>query len=644
VALDERTGGAGDRRRQQLLTGCDADQVEAITTEATPLLVLAGAGSGKTRVLTRRIAWRVLSASAASSHVLALTFTRKAASELRTRLRALGLPDSVTAGTFHAVALAELKRLSAERHQSPPVILSSKARVLIELTEGGFPAASTPRGRQAGRRPALAGTPRDHGAGSGPGPLISELAQEIEWAKARCIRPEGYERSAALAGRRCSWAPAEVAEAWRRYELEKRRRGVLDFDDLLIRCEAELATDAEFAASARWRFRHLFVDEYQDINEVQLRLLRAWMAGGSDVCVVGDPNQAIYAWNGSDPRAIIEFAEQFPTASVVRLRTNYRSTMQVLSVASAVLGDGEPAPAGGPSPEGAIPTITEYATDLEEAAGVAAALRLAKRPGRRWSQLAVLARTNGQLSLFEQQLRAGSIPCRVGGSGYLRRPWVAEAVRQASRLSSGAELAAFADDLRSGLEFDDDEARDEAGAAPAEQRLEERIDLAELVRLLGEYLGDDPAPTGTSWRAWLDTVVRDEGPAGRDAVDLTTFHRAKGLEWAVVFVTGLEEGLVPVAHARDPDALAEERRLLYVACTRAEEELHCSYALERTFASGRPGLRTPSVWLAAIEAAGKELRRLARPSASAAREALAESRRMLGVEGGQRKVSHERLS
>jgi len=614
------------RFERDLLAGCDPDQVQAITTSATPLCVLAGAGSGKTRVLTRRIAWRVTNGSATAARVLALTFTRKAAGELRTRLAGLGLPEDVTAGTFHGVALAELKRLAAEQGRRPPVVLGSKVRLLLDVLDddsspGGRQSAEQAAGRsRPGRRPA----PRAQSAT--PGRAVADLASEIEWAKARCLRPDEMARAAAFAGRRSEWDPDQVAEIWERYEVLKHRRGVLDFEDLLAHCTERLLADHEFAASARWRFRHMFVDEYQDINEAQQRLLRAWLGANDDLCVVGDPHQAIYSWNGSNPRAITQFGDDFPGATVLRLSTNYRSTNEVLAVAGAVLGESLAVPAGGARPEGPVPTIVGYDDDASEAAGVAESARRARRPGRSWSQIAVLARTNAQLDAIKEALVGRGVPCRVAtASDLLRQPTVQAALREVSRAPNSAAIATWAADLQ-GM------AGSTAGEPdPDGEPVMPAAELTELARLAGEYLSEDVRATGAGFRNWLDTTWRRDGVLSRqDAVELTTFHRAKGLEWAVVFLVGLEDGFVPIAHARDSDALAEERRLLYVACTRAEEELHCSWAAERTFAT-RPIPRSPSPWIAAIQAAHRDLQRLRRPSPQAARAALAEGRRLLAA-------------
>jgi len=583
----------------RLLAGCDPQQKEAITTTAQPLCVLAAAGSGKTRVLTRRIAWRVNEGSAVARYVLALTFTRKAASEMRARLANLGLPEPATAGTFHALALGELRRLAAERGRPVPVVVASKARLLA--------AAAGPKG--AHDRATLA-----------------ELALEIEWAQAQCLTPRDYERALNSSPHHSQVDPAVVSEVWRRYEREKQRRGVLDFDDLLLRCAHELVTDAEFAASARWRFRHVFVDEYQDVNPAQVRLLEAWLGDNDDLCVVGDPDQAIYSWNGSDPQALVEFPARHPGCAVVRLGTNYRSSEAVLAVASSVLRGESSALAGQggtdltfPSLEGFASArqrpsvqsqpVVAYETDADEALGVVAALRRARNPGASWSSVAILARTNAQLLLFERELESADVPFRSGGGrAFLARPSVRRALERLMTEASPSGFRVWIEDL--------------AGPAPSEEAeldLSETTvtgeawiargddDLHELAALAFEYLRSDSNPSGDGFVTWLEASLRSDPPrqAG-NAVDLMTFHRAKGLEWRVVFLTGLEDGLVPIAHAHTAAAIAEERRLLYVACTRAMDDLHCSWARERSF-GGRRSARKPSPYLATIEATHRAL-------------------------------------
>src|SRR5438309_571407 len=293
----------------ELLHGLNEAQRRAVTTDAAPLCILAGAGSGKTRVLTRRIAWRVAQGRADPRHVLALTFTRKAAGELSSRLSALGVRDQVAAGTFHAIAYAQLRRRWADRGERPPALVDRKVRLLAPLLASH---------RGGGVQPA-------------------DVANEIEWAKARFVGPAHYEVEAAAAGRKPVLTLAVMASLYERYEEEKRRRALVDFDDLLLLCARALQTDDAFVTSQRWRFRHLFVDEFQDVNPVQFRLLEGWQGDRHDLCVVGDPNQAIFGWNGADARYLTDFGDRFTGAEVVRLDDNYRSSPQILAVADAVL-------------------------------------------------------------------------------------------------------------------------------------------------------------------------------------------------------------------------------------------------------------------------------------------------------------------
>ncbi len=616
----------------RLLAGCDSRQREAITTEARPLCVLAPAGSGKTRVLTRRIAWRVNERTAAAQYVLALTFTRKAASELRGRLASLGLGEPATAGTFHAVALGELRRLAAERGRPAPVVIASKARLLAEA----------------------AGHDVSHDRA-----MLADLASEIEWAQAQCLSARDYQRAVRACGRATQCDPTVVTEMWRRYDREKQRRGVVDFDDLLLRCATELENDPDFAASARWRFRHLFVDEYQDVNPAQVRLLDAWLGDNDDLCVVGDPDQAIYAWNGSDPRALIDFPQRYPGARVVRLAVNYRSTDTVLAVASSVLTADQSAGAstpvgtrsggsgadladvpvtGYPRPGSPPQPIVAYETDVDEALGVVTALKRARSPGAPWSSLAVLARTNAQLVLFERELEAAGVPFRSGGGrAFLTRPAVRRALDRLTGPRGSPGLRGWLEDLAvigpEPAEALEDDERDLYGESSRGDEATETAavddDLAELAALAAEYLRYDTSASVAGFVSWLEASLRSDPPRQvGDAVDVVTFHRAKGLEWRVVFVTGLEDGLVPIAHARSPEAVAEERRLLYVACTRAMDDLRCSWARERSFA-GRRSVRRPSPYLAAIEATHRDLARLVEVTPERSRASQAEVQALL---------------
>ena len=300
----------------------------------------------------------------------------------------------------------------------------------------------------------------------------------------------------------------------------------------------------------RWRFRHVFVDEMQDVNPAQFRFLMGVVGDAPDLFVVGDPNQSVYGWNGADPELLQQLPERWPGTTVVRLDENHRSSPQIVAVAAAALGVGRPGMPGPSSarPDGPVPKVTAHATDTEESAWVAHEAWVAHRPGRRWSHLAVLARTNGQLATVAQAFDKGRIPYHLAGG----------------ELGPGSDVVA---------------------GGPAEDHHRPALSVAS-------------APE------------TDQSPGGPDdGVVLATFHRAKGLQWPVVFVIGLADGLVPISWATTPDALDEERRLLYVALTRAEDELFCSWSLYRDARLAGTGWRPrrPSPWVAAIEEAGSHL-------------------------------------
>jgi DNA helicase-2/ATP-dependent DNA helicase PcrA len=584
-----------------LLDGLNEAQRQAVTSEAAPLVILAGAGSGKTRVLTRRIAYRCVTEVADPRHVIALTFTRKAAGELRNRLRNLGLRDHIVAGTFHAVAYAQLRRSWADRRVQAPALLERKGQIL---------------GRLIGR-------------GSGVKPV--DVAGEIEWAKARMVSPADYPREATAARRRPPVAPDAMADLYDRYEREKRNKRLVDFDDLLRLCAHGIETDAEFASTQRWQFRHLFVDEFQDVNPLQFRLLEAWRGDRLDLCIVGDPNQAIYAWNGADPTLINKLADRIPGTETVTLQSNYRSSPQIVATANRVLECGAVTTLRlrATRPEALVPEVLVHATDTEEARAIAKAIARGHGRDTPWSHHAVLVRTNAQAVLLAESLRAAGAPVRVRGqTPFLQVPEVREALGAMRRSRAGLRDAL--DDLevrvRDPLErndADDPEFDDTLDLGIDTQPLLSDAELArianleELLRLANEYLADDRSPSAEGFEAWLNaTVGTDEGGSGGDAVDIATFHAAKGLEWPIVHLAGLESGLVPIFQAQTNEAAAEERRLFYVAITRAERELWLHRAEERTFGT-RSSRRKPSPYLEEIEPVLDAMRRGAAPADAA---------------------------
>ncbi len=503
-ARSYRVGMAPTAPVDRLLGDLTPPQQLAVTSSAAPLCVIAAAGAGKTRVVTRRIAYRCETGSARAERTLALTFTRKAAAELSQRLGALDAGRAgtakVTAGTFHAIASAQLKAWWRDRRTQRRTLIDSKLALIGPLVGENF----------AGIRLE-----------------VGELARMIEWAKARAIPPEALTsenpelRSGPLAELDAE-VICSVASLYGRYEVEKRRRGVMDFDDLILHCAETLERDAEFAAAQRWRWSHVYVDEYQDLNPLQFRLLRAWLGSNTDLCVVGDPNQAIYAWNGSDRSLLERFAHHWPGAQVLRLEANHRCSPQIVAAAAAVLGSvGEALSASGP--DGPPVRWFSYDSDQAELDGIARRLIDAHHSGRAWQDMAVLARTNAQLVDLATALKAAGVPTRVAGAD-----------------------------------------------------------------------GTAPDFTERSHRY----VAVDE-PADRSVVTLSSFHRSKGLEWSLVMLTGLEEGLVPFGRQADSERIDEEKRLLYVAMTRAVDELQLSWSKLRCFA-GRRSERRPCRWLAAL--------------------------------------------
>jgi len=554
---------------EALLEGLDDAQRAAVTSVAMPLVVLAPAGSGKTRVLTRRIAHRVATGEADPRHVLALTFTRKAARELDDRLRKLGLRRDATTGTFHGVAWGALRTRWADQGRTALTLLDRKGRLLTDI------APTTP--------------------GRDKRTVAADLATEIEWAKARMVTPDAYVEAVSRAVRKPALRAEVVAEAYAAYETRKRRGGLVDFDDLLALCARALEDDAAFATAQRWRFRHLFVDELQDVNPLQFRLLEAWRGDRYDVTAVGDPQQAIYGWNGADAGFLLDIHRWWPPAEVIELERSYRSTPEILDDAASVLrGARQPARVvHATRPAGALTHLQGHADDRAEALAIARAVRLARAPGRRWSEQAVLVRTHAQTHLLAEALRGAGIPHRVrGGAAFLDRVDVRRALRNLRQVAVplGTALADLELELeqRSAADEDQVDLRSDdldAQAVVLDRQADERTAVGALLRMGRDYLRLDPVGRADSFSSWLTATVQSEGDAGTggDAVDVATFHAAKGLEWVTVHLAGAEDGLVPISHARTTAAKAEEARLLYVAMTRAQRELRITWAERRTF-------------------------------------------------------------
>lgn len=584
----------------RLLVGLRPEQQRAVTSDAGLLCVVAGAGSGKTTVLTRRVAWRVVSGSARAEHVLVVTFTRKAAAQLRSRLERLGVGAGAWAATFHSAAYRILRRHWADSGRAAPSMIGDREGVLRRLLE------------ESAMDPELA----------------TAVAGELSWARARLIRPERYPDEARLAGRSCPLPAGHVASVMERYEEHKRQRRVIDLDDVIDDCTALLEAGDGRADALRWQVQHLFVDEFQDVNPAQWRMLEALRHGRPDLCVVGDPRQAIYAWNGSDPSLLEKLPSLVGGIEVVRLDVNHRSSPQVVRAASAVLSSAPRPPEGAvPLPcaspaegtqraDGSVPVVRGFDDETSEALAVSRWLRTTRRPGHPWRQLVVLARTNARLGAVSEALTRSGIPWRRAGAG--DDPALAAVVRSLRAMAQAAPLRAALVDVLS-----------EVGGGPSTTGdiLDELA--SRLGELAEEHAADEARPDVGSFISWLAANRPDAGGDDADAVVLATFHQAKGLEWPAVAVIGLEEGTLPIAYAADPAALAEERRLLYVALTRAEEHLWCSWAASAGHGARRRR-RGPSRFLAPLRVAVDELKPI---EPEAARPRVAELRKRLAGVG-----------
>ncbi|MGZ4765792.1 MAG: UvrD-helicase domain-containing protein [Ilumatobacteraceae bacterium] len=526
----------------RLLVGLDANQRRAVETDAQPLAIVAAAGSGKTMVLTRRIAYRIEQGQADPRHVVALTFTRDAAGELRRRLRRLDVHESIEAGTFHSIALRLLRDRAITRNESMPALAPDRQRLVRECL-------------------------KELRIELDPYPAMTD----IDWARARCIEPADYEREVRAARRRSALPPRRFSELAAAYERLKRRRSVVDFDDLLDLNLRAIETDAAFRALVRWRFRHFVVDEAQDLNPLQHALLEAWRGGRPDICLVGDPRQAIYGWNGSDHTTMTEVERAYPGVTVVSLETNYRCSPQVVSAAAAALvASGQRDETASNRADGVPLSIESYPTVEAEAAAITTLVRGALDTHTP-AGIAVLARTNDQLIPLEQALSAAAITTQRA----VGRSPLEVVLGDAYRAMSREALALWADE-----QFTQHDA--------LRRRVAEEVD---------RFLTSQEPGGFRSWvesRAPFDDLDVDEGEG---AVSLLTFHGAKGREWPVVFVAGAEDGLIPHSSAVSAPQRAEEARLMYVAITRAVDRLVITRSESRNGSTTRP-----SPWLEAVQA------------------------------------------
>ncbi|MEU8420288.1 ATP-dependent DNA helicase UvrD2 [Micromonospora sp. NPDC048835] len=578
---------------EQVLAGLDPEQRSAVTAPAGPVCILAGAGTGKTRAVTSRIAHRALSGEISPRHVLAVTFTARAAAEMRHRLTLLGA-QGVQARTFHAAALRQVRyfapRLLAGR--AMPELLDSKVR-LVTL-------AAARVGLRADRAAAR------------------DLAGEIEWAKSSLVEPSEYVVAAAGALRDTPHEPAKVADVFTAYEQLKRANGVIDFEDMLRAAVWGIEEHPDVGEQVRGQYRHFVVDEYQDVNPLQQRLLDAWLGGRDDLTVVGDASQTIYSFTGATSAYLVDFPRRHRRATVVRLVRDYRSTPQVVGLANAVISQARGTEArlrlelSGQRPPGPEPDLRIFTDEPAEANAVAARCRSLIDAGTPAKEIAVLFRVNAQSEAYEKALTEAAVPYVVqGAERFFERAEVRQAMvalRAATRSIPGeTPLPAAVVEALTAVGWAPD-------APPAGGAARERWEaLSALVQLAEEYAATpEVVPIGEAASVERPVTLTDftEELARRaaqqhvptvDGVTLASLHSAKGLEWDAVFLIGLAEGTLPTTYAKTVEQVEEERRLLYVGITRAREWLWLSYAAARS-PGGRA--RRPSRFLPQLDRSG----------------------------------------
>ena len=517
-----------------LLLALDAEQRAAVTAPADAVIVLAGAGSGKTTVLTRRIAHRIEDASADAEHTLAITFTREAAAQLKMRS-----PRGIHTGTFHAVAFALLRQRLTDLNRSVPTILTNRNGMMKE-------AAQTLRMKVP----------------------VFEALTEYEWMQARALAPNDYP-AAATTAKRSVKAPDTLVRLFEEYERLKKFRGVLDIGDLLAKATDEINGSVDYAGAVHWRYRHLLVDEAQDMNPQQFAFLEALRGGRRDVFIVGDPLQAIYGWNGADPRLFDNLPQTLGGATVVHLRNNYRCSPVVVDAGLHILrSNGVPAEAIAVKLDGEAITIDAFDDENAEANGIATLVSTSRRGVRRWADVAVLVRTRAQRDLVIGAFEKAGIPVSASAASAV----IAPLLQEVAALTNRYVLADWSLELRIASEKDSPE--------------------HELAVLVDEFLAAHPAgpANGNMFMSWFNTSA--PRPTGDDGVEVLTFHAAKGREWHTVVIAGAEKGVLPHSSAKTPAQRAEEVRLAYVAVTRAAERLCITWARER---NGRKATLSPLV-------------------------------------------------
>nr|WP_253281927.1 ATP-dependent DNA helicase UvrD2 [Arcanobacterium phocae] len=548
-----------DKRREpvqveQLLDALDPDQREVARHVHGPMAVLAGAGTGKTRAITHRIAYGVHSGAYDPRNILAVTFTTKAASEMRTRLRDLGVRP-VNARTFHSAALSQLRYFwpQAIGGHVPEIKESKLALVSGAAASLGFDTNK---------------------------PAIRDFAAEIEWSKVTLCPPEEYvvrageEERDYIAGTTYT----DIAHLISRYEEAKAERGVIDFEDVILLLIGIMSDEPEIASIIRHQYQHFVVDEFQDVSPMQYRLLQLWLGDRKDLCVVGDVAQTIYSFAGAQSTYLAEFSRHFPQANIVTLNRDYRSTPQIVEAANTVISHGQIDGAvhlTSMLPSGRPVSFSIYQDDAEEASEIAGKILSLAASGMKYSDIAILYRTNAQSAVFETVLNEAGIPVSIkDAERFFQRKDVKEAM---VTLRSVARLP-----QHKGLEDTVVDALKQVGWRPeppvGRGAIRERWDALNTLRELAAAMEEKRDASISEFLAEMTERAELMNEPTSNSVTLASLHASKGLEWKAVFLVGMSEGLMPISLAKGPAGIEEERRLLYVGITRAKEELAISYA------------------------------------------------------------------
>lgn len=560
---------------ESLLDGLDPEQRLVAESLHGPVRVLAGAGTGKTRAITYRIAYGIATGVFTESKVMALTFTTRAASELRGRLRKLGAPG-VASKTFHAAALSQLAYFWPQIVGGTfPRILAGKARVLGQAAESLRIKVDTA--------------------------TLRDLAAEIEWRKVSSLSLDEYAASERQVP--AGLDAAKVIALQQAYENLKDERRQLDFEDVLLACAGMIDSEPRAAQQVREQYRYFVVDEYQDVSPLQQRLLQLWLGERQDLCVVGDASQTIYSFAGASPEFLLGFSRRYPDATLVQLERNYRSTPAIIDSANRLMRDRPGAlslvasSSGSPSTDspntvatGVAPTVEAHRNDSAEARAVAAGIAELVKAGTKPQSIAVLYRVNAQSAAIGTALEDAGISFQVrGGSRFFDLAEVKQAImmlKGATIVKTEEALFKTVSDVLRSLGWS--QHPPEAGGA-----VRTRWESLNALMLLAEE-----QPVGTGLNEFVAELVErssSQHEPTMSAVTLATLHSAKGLEWDAVFLIGLQEGLVPISYAKTDSAIEEERRLLYVGVTRARKRLHLSWSASH---GQRSAKNAPSRFLA----------------------------------------------